>query len=500
MKAGKGRSFGNKRRFIGFIAAIIVAGFGGSSVLAFLAARDAVRASIEGDALPAAADSIYAQIRTDLVKPVFVSSMMAHDTFLHSWVASGETDLPAIKDYLSEIVRRNGALTAFFVSEGTKRYYYAEGVLKTVREREERDAWYFRVREMKQDYELNVDVDMAHADELSIFVNYRVIDQRGRFLGTAGIGISVSTLRDMIARYRGELGTSIYFADSEGRIVAGIPYGLKSAPSKLGADPALAGSSAKALAARGGSFRYARGAETILTRALWVPELSWYIFVEKAEGGAVAIARKALYINLALCALVLALVLVASALTIDRFQSKLERSASHDPLTGALNRLSFEAMAEHELKAARRSGKSVSAVMLDIDDFKKVNDELGHPAGDAVLVRTVESALGAIRSSDLLCRWGGEEFLVLLPDCGLDAAREIAEKMLSAIRSGTAGGCPRSVTASAGASALSPGAIEADSIDPAAAFDALVGRADEALLEAKRRGKDQVAAARSFSI
>jgi diguanylate cyclase (GGDEF)-like protein len=496
MRDGGKSGLGDKRRFIGFIAAIIAIGFGGSSLLAFLAARSAVRAAIEGEALPAAADSIYSQIRTDLVKPVFASSMMAHDTFLHDWSASGESDLAAIENYLGEIVRRNGALTAFFVSERTKRYYYADGVLKTVREDEVRDTWYYRVRSMKQDYELNVDIDMAHKDMLTIFVNYRVIDRHGRFLGAAGIGISASTLRDMIVRYRSELSTSIYFVDSKGKIVAGSPYGRESAPlTALASDPQLDRSAAKALAAHGGAFRYEHGGETVLTRALWLPELSWFVFVEKAEGGSVALARKALYLNIVLCALVLLLVLVASALTINRFQSRLEQSASHDPLTGALNRLAFGAMAEHEIKAARRSGASVSAVMFDIDDFKRVNDEFGHPAGDTVLLRVVRSAAGAIRSSDMLCRWGGEEFLVLLPDCALDGAREIAEKMRAAIRAETAANCPCSVSVSAGVASVDAAALRAAETELASVFDELVGRADGALLEAKQKGKDRTVTA-----
>lgn len=488
------RGIGDKRRFIGFIAAIIVVGFGGSSLLAFLAARQSIRASIEGEALPATAESIYAQLRTDLVKPIFVSSGMAHDTFLHDWSLGGERDIGSIKAYLGEIVRRNGALTAFFVSERSKRYYYPEGILKTVRDREERDVWYFRVREMKQDYELNVDVDLAHEDELTIFVNYRVVDRRGRFLGAAGIGISVDTLRDMISHYRSEFGTSIYFVDPESKIVAGAPYGRElSPPARLADDPALERSARTALAERGGSFRYRRGGETVLARALWLPELSWSAVVEKPEGKAVELAQRAFYLNIALCSLVLILVLLASAWTIDRFQSKLERNASHDPLTGALNRLSFGALAEHEIKAARRSGSSISAIIFDIDDFKRVNDELGHPAGDAVLVRVVASAAGAVRASDMLCRWGGEEFLAFLPCCGLDSAREIADKLRRAIRSGTAADCPREVSVSAGVASVDAAELAA-AADPGAVFDALVGRADKALLEAKRSGKDRVAA------
>jgi diguanylate cyclase (GGDEF)-like protein len=339
---------------------------------------------------------------------------------------------------------------------------------------------------MAKPYELNVDPDLAHGDALTIFVNYRVIDSAGAFLGAAGVGISIDTLRGMVSRFRSEFGTSIYFIKGDGSLVAGSPFGLAKAYPSVSADPDLALVAAEAIAAGGGSFRYSRGREVILLRALKLPELSWYVFAERPEGAAVAGARKALYFNLALCALVLCLVLFAAVFTVDRFQSRLERSASLDPLTLALNRLAFDAIAEHALKACRRSGERLSALMFDIDEFKKVNDELGHPAGDAVLVTTVACARATIRESDLLCRWGGEEFLVLLCDCGASDAQAITEKLRAAIEAGTAADSPAKVTVSAGIAELRP---EED-------FDALVSRADGALLEAKRAGRNRAVAAR----
>jgi diguanylate cyclase (GGDEF)-like protein len=481
MRGDRKSGLGDKRRLIGFIAAIIVVGFGGSSILGFRAARDAIRASIEGEALPAAAESVYSQLQTDLVEPVFVSSMMGNDSFLQDWTARGESDLSAIRRYLGQIQERYGAFTAFFVSERTGRYYYNGGILKTVSPSEPRDAWYYRVQKMATPYELNVDPDLAHHDALTIFVNYRVIDSTGAFLGAAGVGISVDTLRGMVSRFRSEFGTSIYFIKGDGTVVAGSPYGLATAYPSVSADPALAAVAAWAIAGGGGSFRYSRGKEEVLLRAQKLPELSWYVFVERPEGAAVAGARRALYLNLALCAVVLCLVLFASVFTVNRFQSRLERSASLDPLTQALNRLAFETIAEHALKACRRSDERLSALMFDIDEFKKVNDELGHPAGDAVLIRVVACARATIRESDLLCRWGGEEFLAILRDCEASDALAIAEKLRAAVESGTAADSPARVTVSAGIAELGP----------EESFDSLVSRADGALLEAKRAGRDR---------
>ncbi len=330
---------------------------------------------------------------------------------------------------------------------------------------------------MVRPYELNIDPDLAHGDALNIFVNYHVIDSGGRFIGAAGVGISVDTLRGMVARFHSEFATSIYFVKSDGAIVA--------APSSASADPSLPAAAARALATCGGSFRYERGRESMLLRALELPELSWYVFVERPEGAAAALARRALYLNLGLCAFELCLVLLASILTVNRFQSRLERSASRDPLTGALNRLAFNAIAEHAVKASRRSGEALAAIMFDIDGFKKVNDELGHPAGDAVLVGVVERSRSAIRDSDLLCRWGSDEFLVLLRDCRAPAALAIAEKLRRAIEEGCPADASERIAASAGAAERGPDE----------SFDSLVARADEALLKAKRAGRNRAVVA-----
>ncbi|MFT2588393.1 diguanylate cyclase, partial [Escherichia coli] len=91
------------------------------------------------------------------------------------WVREGEEPLSAIAAYLGEIRRRYNTVASFFVSDATRRYYYADGVLKPIDHADWRDAWYFRVRDMEAAYEINVDPDFANQDALTIFVNYRVL-------------------------------------------------------------------------------------------------------------------------------------------------------------------------------------------------------------------------------------------------------------------------------------------------------------------------------------
>lgn len=475
---------GEKGRLIGTIAVLLVAGFVGTSLFAFFAARDSIRLSIEKNSLPTAAEYVYSTLQKELLEPIFVSSMMASDTFLHDWISRGEGDLEAILQYLSEIQSRYGVFTAFFVSEGTKRYYEAKGILKNVSRDDPRDAWYFRVTAMAQPYEINLDPDMAHGDAMTVFINYRVLDSSGRYLGAAGVGIAVATMNAIVDSLRLDRDTAAYFVDQDGKILVGSPYGVEPAP-RVHDDPDLSAVAKKAIAAGGGSYRYHRNGSERLLLVRRLPEIGWFLFIERTEDTVMTSASRALWLNLAVFMLIVFIVILITAMTIDRYQSRLERTASYDPLTGAFNRLSFGVLCDHAVKDARRSGASLSIVMLDIDNFKRVNDELGHPTGDKVLGLVVAGGQSGLRQSDPVCRWGGEEFIALLADCDLEGALAAAEKFrASALALCESEGYGR-VTLSAGVATLRP---EEN-------FYSLVNRADKALLSAKRNGKDRTESA-----
>lgn len=163
-------------------------------------------------------------------------------------------------------------------------------------------------------------------------------------------------------------------------------------------------------------------------------------------------------------------------------KAALERQAVTDSLTGVLNRRGILAKLEAELARSERQGQPLSVGLLDIDHFKAINDRYGHAAGDAVLCAVVDRAQAALRSYDSLGRFGGEEFLIVLP--GLEVAR--AWPVLERVRLRVADGPVRvesqiiPVTVSLGGAAYQGGSV-----------DALVRTADEALYRAKAQGRNQ---------
>lgn len=162
----------------------------------------------------------------------------------------------------------------------------------------------------------------------------------------------------------------------------------------------------------------------------------------------------------------------------ERLREHISALSTHDPLTGALNRRGMIPLLQRELELAARHGRPFAVAMLDLDHFKLVNDAHGHAAGDAVLAGFAARAMQLKRGTDLLARWGGEEFLLVLPETSLDDATIAVERIRAGVAAAPLGERLPIVTVSAGVAALGP-----DIAGPE--FDALLSRADERLYLAK---------------
>ena len=172
----------------------------------------------------------------------------------------------------------------------------------------------------------------------------------------------------------------------------------------------------------------------------------------------------------------------------ERAEAQALRLATLDPVTGAYNRRTFHEIAEREMSRARRAGQPLSIIMLDIDHFRAINEKHGHRTGDSLLQALAEVLRKALRKEDMLVRYGGEEFLVLLPDVPGPGAVIVAGRLRKAVAAEPLNAAALSVplTVSAGVAARLDEGPES--------VDTLVQRAEEALALAKRRGRNRVVA------
>ena len=194
------------------------------------------------------------------------------------------------------------------------------------------------------------------------------------------------------------------------------------------------------------------------------------------------------YVNMVVPFLALGVVSYYFRLASTDAERRLERMASTDPLTGLLNRRSMTARLKEEEARHLRTGAPFSLILADVDHFKRINDAYGHALGDRVLVGVAALLHQSLRTQDAASRWGGEEFLLLLPDTDLSGAEELAARLRRDVQQNlvTLRGIPEGVTLTFGVAAYAP--VES--------VDACLKAADDALYRGKAEGRDRVVSAR----
>ncbi len=166
---------------------------------------------------------------------------------------------------------------------------------------------------------------------------------------------------------------------------------------------------------------------------------------------------------------------------------RLQALSETDPLTDTLNRRKFMAVAERELALAERHCYPTTVVLIDFDDFKQVNDKYGHAVGDVALVQTIDVIKSVIRESDVLARFGGEEFILLLPHTAREGAQSLVKRMLELVAQ-----TPLELEQGSVKITLSAGSVTCET--SRTPLDVLMSRADELLYESKQSGRNRCTA------
>lgn len=478
-----------KTRLILILAGVLCIAFFATSIANYMVSRTAIHEEIVTSSLPLTRDNIFSEIHGDLMRPVTIASIMANDAFLKGWAADGEADLDRITKYLRDIRDKYQFLSTFFVSAGTGNYYHFKGVHKTISPQDAHDVWFYRFVESGREYDLDVDTDEAAENRLTIFINFRVTGDDGTLIGVTGVGLEMNTVSAYLTSYQEKYGRHIFLTDAKGLIQLHSDTRMVEKASIR----TMAGISALADRILSGTpepmdFEFSRAGQRVLLTARYMPEIQWYLIVEQEEAGAFEAIRSSLLRSLAVGTAAILISIAVVVLTINRFQSRLEHMAITDELTGIANRRAFEEQFKQATYRYTRMGEPFSVILMDLDGFKAVNDRCGHLEGDRLLKAVVALLHDQIRQTDLLARWGGDEFIVLVSGATQTAQmvagriRESLEKAVLAPAEAPAADPRRAVTVSLGVSQYAP----EDTLDT------LTHRADTALYMAKSEGGNAV--------
>jgi len=313
----------SKTALVPIITALLVVGFLATSLASFFVSRASLREEISYNELPLTSDNVYSEIQRDLLTPIFISSTMATDTFLRDWVLNGEIGPENIEKYLNEIKQKYNTVTSFFVSDKTMNYYYANGILKTISQDEPRDEWYFRVKNMTDDYEINVDPDMANQDKMTIFINYKVYDYNHNYIGATGVGLTISSVKELIEDYQNKYARTIYFFNKQGKIKLSCDsFGSNIKHiSSLSHHAQLKGLTASQ---KEQAFKYRKDNRLVHANIRYIKEFKWFLVVEQPEGEALKEIYTTLVINLVICMAITMIVLYLVSLSLSSYRKKID--------------------------------------------------------------------------------------------------------------------------------------------------------------------------------
>lgn len=478
-----------KMKLILTLTVILLSGIILSNYFNYKASQKSVRENLVNGILPLTRDNIYTEIQTNLIRPVFLSSVMANDTFLKDWAISGERDPSRIINYLKTIKNKYDFFSTFFISEKTRKYYHNSGIAKTISKDDSHDQWYFKFVNSGLEYDLDVDTNEAEKNILTIFINHRTTDYRDNLIGVTGVGLKMDKITSLLQSYKDSYGSIVYLVDTDGIIQAHPNEKLTEHADihKLNgikdiADVILASKESTSM------YEFDRNNEHVLLSVRYIPEFHWFLLVEIDENSRMGDITKNVTLNFIFGIFFSITIIGICIFVINYFQSRLEYMAATDELTGANNRREFDTQFRKSVYDYNRSGIPFSLIIFDIDHFKSINDTMGHITGDSSIKTIASIARDCMRLTDVLVRWGGDEFIILTHGdeesafCAADRIRKQVETSEFFKKHDGREDEKCDITISGGVSGFRKGDT----------LDSILARADTALYRAKTGGRNRI--------
>lgn len=411
------------------------------------------------------------------MQPLHVSDTLGRAKELKQLMSGDSMDEDAIFSALKRMESEFG-LSFFIASEKSRMQYNSDGTKLALTEGEVN--WYFKYKERPE----KAVADIGKWEDAHFFIDIKIFDDNQEFLGFFGIGKSLLSFLSLFEQYKQEYGFDFIFVDQFKDITLSSDADLLARDStfvnlsdldwvqKAAPDGLVSGSLNNALVMIDN--------KDYLVAEIGISPFDWTMFIlTPLDGRQAELSRSFIISVVSLLVVVFALFILIYNL-LYFFKREIQKNIQTDPLTELPNRnkieLRYAEMLDH--------GLSVGLLLVDIDHFKTVNDTHGHYAGDNVLRQVAKMLQNELRDDDIVGRWGGEEFVILLADTNPEQAFEVAQKLRLRLANMTAstGSLSVKVTASFGVS-------HTDKYRP---LVDILAHADNALYEAKREGRNLV--------
>ncbi|MCI2284504.1 sensor domain-containing diguanylate cyclase [Colwellia sp. MSW7] len=372
------------------------------TVINYVDSIESTRKQLKNSSLPLTVDNIYTKIQKQIIEPNLIASMMSHDTFMKDWLVHEEDNVDKITEYLQTITNKYEMFTAFLVSQKSQNYYTNSGLLEKISVDNENNAWYFNFKNKPESNEINIDYNNFMGQSLIMFMNHKIYDDDSHMMGATGIGLKTSYINDMLKYFRERFNFSVFFIDRQGRVLISEQGG--NAIGQLNQHAELKKLIPEITNTEQQLFEYTHQGESHLFTTKYIDELDLYLIVGAKVENFTQSVKDAFYFNMFISVIITLLITFIVILYVRNIHRKLHKLASNDTLTGLPNRRTFHNQLAYLISLKARRQQDVSLIFIDVDNFKVINDTLGHEVGDKVLVHVAATLKNALRKTDFIAR------------------------------------------------------------------------------------------------
>lgn len=427
---------------------------------------------------------LFSLITSEVIRPLTISSFMASDQFLINVAQSSEQpDELLLKKYLQKLSDKYGMVTfAAFEKHG----YMLDSTNKKLTLENEQTEWYHRLKVLSG----TQFADIGNLDDPHLYFDIKLLSDNNDFLGFVGVGIDLNYFATTFKNYDKQFGIELLFTDDSGNIILTSNHLMKTEKHHRSESVININSlpwyqdfarhkTTKSLS----NISVNNSDGNITISQLPIPEINWHVYILSPPEQQ----QSQYWYEFASKLFLIFLVALILYLVFDFILSYFKSNVLRDSETDFLTKLPTRAFIDWRFEQLKEEYQHASFVMADIDHFKIINDDHGHLVGDDVLKIVANKIAQNIRDIDIACRWGGEEFVLILPDTNIEQAHSIIDRLRENIqdtvfRSRKTKGTFQ-VTMSFG---ISHSKLEQ------AELESIVAQADNALYRAKELGRNQV--------
>ena len=472
-----------KYKLLLWLGLLLSAGFAADTAVTLMMSRDLLTQQSASQTLPAIGDALHAEIRAAIAQALTESAAMANDAVAREWFDADVPDDQRLIAHLKSLSHKDSVIARFVVAEKEQKYLDSLGTVRGLNPDSAHYTSFTRARNAGRPVDISIDADTAVAAAPLLIISYRMMDAQQQFAGTAGATFTLAGLAAAMNHYVADGARAIYFTDRQGKIIFSDSQSKRSG--NLHQQDGISAVTDDLLKDQQKIFSTAidKTAGRVLLNARYIPELDWFLIEEENVQPVSSALWPLGYANAAAGIVVTLLALLIAGLSIAQYQSRMRALASRDNMTGLLNRQFFTHSFQEAVLEMQRLNLPMSFILFDIDFLKKINESHGHAIGDKIITDIARLSKRSVRGSDLLCRWGGEQFAVLVKRCELEQAYKIAEQLRLNVQNHAFSFADQeaSVTISLGVAQWT----ENESIDE------LFGRVDDAVFLAKSEGRNR---------